>query len=168
MEPGAHPSVLQGVGDRHDGHALMMGHDGADDRDALVLRKARRSEIEGFVEAVATARSHGGEARVVRSRPLRVDHGRETRRIGRDHDVLGEAALQAETRNAKIGILVGEFRIAGVVGGFRDTPWNPERSPVGLLALHHQATGLLEQAAGGSPHDQRRHQVLEHGAGPGD
>ena len=44
----------------------------------------------------------------------------------------------------------------------------PERSPVGLLALHDQPIGLLEQAAGRRAHDQRRHQVLEHRARPGD
>ncbi len=35
VEARLHPAAGQGVGDRHDGHALVVGHEGADDRIAL-------------------------------------------------------------------------------------------------------------------------------------
>ena len=43
-------------------------------------------------------------------------------RIGRDDEIVAEAALEPEAGNAEIGILVGEFQIARVVGGFRNAP----------------------------------------------
>lgn len=37
-----------------------------------------------------------------------------------------------------------------------------------LLTPDHQAIGLFQQTAGGGAHDQRRHQIFEHGPRPRD
>ena len=79
-----------------------------------------------------------------------------------------EAALEAETRHAEVGVLVGELLVARVVGGFGDAPRHAEAGGVVDLPPHDQAVGLLEQAAERRAHDQRRHQILEHRARPRD
>ena len=168
MEALAHPAFVQGVRDGDDGHALVMRHEAAHDREPGVVGQPGPGEIHGLVEAIAAGRAHVGEAPVVAQRTGGIDHGGQARRVGRDHDVVRQAALEAQARHAEIGILVGEFHVAGVVGRLRDAPGNVQRLAIGLLALHHQPVGLLEQAAGRCAHHQRRHQVLEHGAGPGD
>ena len=157
MEPGAHLTIMQRVRDGNDGHALVMGHEIAYDRDGLVFRQSRTGEIEGFVETVAAQRTHLGQAGVVQLRTVWINHGRKTRCIGRDHHVFGEAAFKAETGYTEIGILVSEFQIAGVIGGLRNAPRNIQRPPVGLLAFYYQMIGLLKQAAERCAHHQRRH-----------
>src|SRR3546814_3157663 len=67
METIAHPGIVQSVRDGDDGHALVMGHETANDRDILIVRKPRASEIEGLVEAIAAASSHRIEAGIVLS-----------------------------------------------------------------------------------------------------
>jgi hypothetical protein len=158
----------QGVGDGHDGHALMMRHEGAHDRHGLVFRQPDRRIVQRLVEAVAAARAGRGQALEVARRGLRIDHGGKRRRVGRDDDVLPQAALETEARHAEIGILVGEFAVADVVGGFRDAPRHAERRPVVDLALHDQPAGLLDEASGRRPDDQRGHQILEHRSRPRD
>ena len=123
----AHRAVQQRVGDGDDGHALMVRHVGAHDRDVCALRQPARRVVERLVEAVAAARADAGEPREIARRRRRIDHGRERRRVGRDHGILAQAALQPEAGNAEIRVLVGELQVAGVVGGFRNAPGQAER-----------------------------------------
>ena len=58
VEAGAHPPVLQRVGDGDDRHALMMRHEVAHDRDVFAFGQPRAREVEGLVEAVAALRAH--------------------------------------------------------------------------------------------------------------
>ena len=55
VEARAHPAVLQRVGDGDDGHALVVRHEVAHDRDVLALGQPRAGEVERLVEAVAAA-----------------------------------------------------------------------------------------------------------------
>ena len=92
-----------------------MGHEAAHERKWLALGQARWSEIDGFVEAVATARPHRGKAGVVLPRAVRINHGRKPRGIGGDDQVLGQAPLQAEPRNTEVRILVGQLDVPRVI-----------------------------------------------------
>lgn len=108
-----------------------------------------------------------GKTAVIPPDAVRVHHGRKAGGVGRDDHILGKAPLQAEAGHAEVRILIREFQVAGAVGGFRDAPRHPPHPAIGLLALHHKTAGLLQQAADRGAHHQRRHQIFEHGAGPG-
>ena len=58
--------------------------------------------------------------------------------------------------------------VARIEGGFRNAPGRAETATVVHLLLHHQIVGLVENASLALLHDERRHQVFEHRAGPGD
>ena len=77
-------------------------------------------------------------------------------------------ALEAQARHAEVGILVGEFLVARVVGRFGDAPRHAEAVGVVDLPPHDQVVGLLDQAAERRAHDQRRHEILEHRSRPRD
>ena len=139
-----------------------MGHDTAHNGDVLIVGQARAGEVEGLKEAKAAARAHDGKPCEVENGSTWVNHRRKTGGVGRYHDILGKAALQAKTGHAEIGILIRELNVPGVVGGLRDAPGQSKRPSVSLLTLHNQAAGLLQQATGGRAHDQGRHKIFEH------
>ncbi len=168
VEAGAHRTLVERVGDRDHGHALVVGHEGANDGDRLALGKSRGRVVEGFVPAEAAAPAGVGESREVLNRGSWIHHRRERRRIGRDHHFLAEPALQAESRDPEIRVLVGELEIARVVPRFRDAPGNAAFGAVVPLPPHDQLAGLFEQASRRRAHHERRHQVLEHRARPRD
>ena len=82
------------------------------------------------------------------------------------HQVLAQAALQAQPGHAEGAVLVVHPRIDGVVAGFRDPPRHAALAAVFNLARHRRLAGLVEQRVVVARHDQHRHQVLEHRAAP--
>ena len=102
MEPGAHRPVHQGVGNRHNGHALMMRHIGPDDDHILAFRHAGRGIIERFVKSIAAQGAHAAQPHHVLAGRTRVNHGRERRGVGRNNSIVTQAALEAKFRHAKI------------------------------------------------------------------
>ena len=84
MEPRPQRALQQRVGDGDDRHALMMGHEGADDRDALPLRNARGRKVQSLVEAIAPLRPDSTQAIEIRQRRSRVNHGRQRGRVRRN------------------------------------------------------------------------------------
>ena len=97
---------------------------------------------------------------------LRLDHRREGGRVGGHHQLVGEAAFEAEARNTEGLVLVVAVAIDEVVGAFGDPPRHvPLRGVLGLAA-HGHAAGLVEERPGVALHQQQRHQVLEGGAAP--
>jgi hypothetical protein len=167
VEPRPHRAVQESVGDGDDRHALVVGHVSAHDRDVLPLGQARARVVQRLVEAVTAARADGGETGEVARCRARIDHGCERRRVGRDDGVLAETALQPEPGDAEVRVLIGVLEVAYVVGGLRDSPRRVERGAVAHLPADDEAARLLDQAAGRCAHHERRHQVLEHRARPG-
>ena len=145
-----------------------MRHEGADDRDALALREARRRVVQRLVEPVAALSADLGQTVEIGHRRPRIDHRGQSGCVGRDHPVFAETAFQPEARNAEIGILIGQLQIARVVGGFGYAPGQPKLRGVGDLTAHDQTVCLLEQASGRRSHDERGHQIFEHGSRPRD
>ncbi len=168
MEPRPHPPVVQHIRDRYDGHALVMGHIAVNNRDRLAVGYPRRGEVQRFVEAETPACAKGGESLVVVVRRARIEHRRQPRCIGRDHQVCRQSPLQPQSGHAEVGILVVHAEIAGVECGFRNTPRHTALTCVALLPHDHLSVGALEQAARGFFHDQCGHQVFEHRPGPRD
>ena len=135
---------------------------------ALAVRDPGRREVERLVEAVTAAGAEGLKALEVLRGGLRVDHARQSGGVGSDHGIVRQPPLQAEPRNAEVGVLVGELQVLGVVSGLRYAPRRPHRRSIFDLAADDQPIGLLEQALGRRPHDDGRHQVLEHRTRPRD
>ena len=153
VKPIAHHAVQQGVGDGDDGHALMMRHEGAHERKRVAFLHAGGREIQRLVETVAASCAHLSHAGIVGGGGGRVDHGGQAGRIRRDDAGFAQAALEAEAGDAEIGILIGEFEIARVVGRFRDAPGQAARGAIFDLPPYDQSVGLVEQAAERGAHN---------------
>ena len=168
MEAPAHGTVVQRVGDRDDGHALVMGHVGADDGNIAALGQTGLGIVQRVIPAVAAARADCGETGQVMQCGRRVHHRRERCCVRGDDGVVAQATLEPQVGNAKAAVLIGEFQVARIVRGFRRAPRNAARGTVFHLLIHDHVARLLQQAPRGGAHDQRRHQVFEHRPGPGD
>ena len=128
--------------------------------------RARR-KVERLIEPEPATAASGGKAGEVQGGRVRIDHGSERRRVGRDHDLVCQAAFQAKVRHAEVRVLIGIFQVADVIGGLPTRPRDAARLAELDLAAHRQPVGLVEQASGRRPHDQRWHQVFEHRTRPG-
>ncbi|EDT03388.1 hypothetical protein BamIOP4010DRAFT_3075 [Burkholderia ambifaria IOP40-10] len=168
VEEGANAPAQQRIGDRHDRHALVMRHERPHDGNRHAFRHARGRVVERFVEAEASARAGRAQPLEVARGGVRRDHRRERGRIGRDHQVLVEIALEPQLRHAEARILIGQLDVARVVRRFRHAPRQAQPVAIGDLATHHQVIGAREQAAVRRAHHQRRHQVFEHRSRPRD
>ena len=145
----------------------MMRHEGPHHHARDATREPRGSVVDGLIQAVAAVQSVRGEPLQVPARLLGRHHQRQRRGVGGNDDVLGQAALEPEAGHAKGPVLVIEMSVHGVVAGFRDSPGKPAHSPVLDLPPHGRGVGLVEQRVFVGRHDQQRHEVLEHGAAPG-
>ena len=161
-------AVVNHVPQGDDGHSLVVGHVGPDHGHPVALRQPRRRVVEGLVEAVRAPGPGLLEADEVLHRVLWVDHGREGGGVGRDDHVLAEPPLESQTGNAEIRVLIRQVHVANVVGRLGDPPRDLAVLAVPDLIPHHQPAGEVEQAVGGLPHHEQRHQVLEHRPRPGD
>ena len=81
--------------------------------------------------------------------------------------VGGQAALEAKAGHAERPVLIVAVAIGKRVGRLRDPPRHVALPTVLDLASDAGAAALVEQRAGEVPHQQLRHQVLEHRAAPG-
>jgi hypothetical protein len=164
VKASAHLAVEQDVRDSHDRHALMMCHVCPNDGNLRTVRQSRAGVIERLMITISATRADGGEPLEIAHRAFGIDHGRKRRGVGRDDGVLAQATFESQTGDTEIRILISEFEVARVVGGFGDPPGHTEFGTIGDLPLDDQPAGLLQQAAGRRAHDQRRHEVFEHGA----
>ena len=87
MEAFTHLSVMKGIGNRHDAHALMVGHETAHDGKRLACLEARGREIECLIESMATQCAQLSKAREIAMRGEGLDHRGQPGRVGRDDQV---------------------------------------------------------------------------------
>lgn len=134
----------------------------------LAVRHACRREVHRIVETILAKRAKLAQLVEVFQCTVRVILAGEDRGVRRDHRILAEAALEAKRRYAEVGVLVVHVVIAGVECRFGNAPRRAETAAVVHLFLDDQIVGLIEDAALTLLHDQRRHQIFEHRARPGD
>ena len=144
-----------------------MRHERSDGDARLVRRQTRGRVIDRFVETVSALASLGREPLQIFTRFPRRDHQRHRGGVGRDHQVLGQAPFQAQTRHAKGAVLIVQMDIGPVVAGFGDAPRHAARFPVLDLLLDGRFAGVIEQGVFIVRHHQQRHQILEHRPAPG-
>ena len=162
-----HRPVQQQIGQCQQAHALVMGHERAQQRARLPAPLAGRRVVDGLEEAEPAQRPFGGEALQIQAGRLGRHHQRHHRGIGRDHQILGQAALESQARHAEGAVLVIELGVDRVVAGFRHAPGHAALLAVLDLSRHRRLAGLVEQRVLVARHHQQRHQVLEHRAAPG-
>ncbi len=166
MKTVLHDAGMEQVVEGEQTHALMMHHEGANQNAAFALRRAGAREINGFVEAVTAARADALQALEVRYRRDGIDQQRQRRRIGSDHQVIVQPALQSQPRHAERLILIGFSGVQRGVGGFGNAPGNAALPAISHLARDGGAAGVIEQRVFVGARQQQRHQVFKHGAAP--
>ena len=166
FESPLHWPVEQGVADGEQAHALVVRHEGTDDRARLAAWQAGRRVVHGFVHAVAALHALRREPRQVFASRVRGHHQRQRTRVRGDDHVFGKPPLQTQSRYTKGAVLVGEVHIHRVVARFGNTPGNATLVAVFDLPMHCRPASLVEQRALEGRHHQHRHQVLEHRTAP--
>ena len=126
----------------------MVCHVSAHEAGVVAFRETGDRVVERLVESVSPAGAEGGEPREVLGRRGGVDHRRQGGRVGRDHQVLAEAALQPQARNAEVRVLIRQLEVTRVEGGFGDAPGYTARRAIAHVAADDEAIGLLEEAPG--------------------
>ncbi len=164
--PALRHAPTQHVGQRHDGHALVVGHVGAHRRAGAALRLARGGEIERLDEPVSTACREAGEVAHVLAGQARIDQRGQRGGVGRDHLLGQRRAAQRQPGHALRRVLVGQRVIAPGVGTLGHSPGHGLSLRMRDLLHERRTASLAQHAAVGLGHEQRGHEVLEHRARP--
>ncbi len=144
-----------------------MSHERSHDRARLAARNPGRSEIDRLVKAIRPHVSGGFHAPQIFAGLAGCNDKGQHRRVGRNDQILGQAAFESQARHAERAVLVTEVRIRDIVAALGHAPGNAALDAVLDLPIHGSFAGLVEQCPIVSRHYQRRHQVLEHRAAPG-
>ncbi len=96
VKTGAHRAVVEHVGERDQGHALVVRHVRADDGHLLAFGKPGRRVVQRLVPAVAAGRAFTRQMREVLHRRFGRDHRGERRRVRGHHGVVAETTLESE------------------------------------------------------------------------
>ena len=166
LEAALHRLVEQQIGQRQQAHALVVRHVRAHDRAGLAARQARRRVVDRLVVTEGAGQALVGQALQVLDGGSRFDHQRHHAGVRRHHQVLGQAALEAQTRHAEGAVLVVQVGVGGVVARLGHAPRHTALAPIADLAVDGREHGLVQQRVVVARHHQHRHQVLEHRAAP--
>ena len=93
MKASSRRSAQKSVRDSDQAHPLMVRHIGSYYGNTLAFRNTPRRLVQGFIPTVLATTAYFGQTGEIPHRGGRFDHGSKRRRIGRDDDVLAEAAL---------------------------------------------------------------------------
>ena len=104
----------------------------------------------------------------LRKASIGVDAQRKAGRIRRDDGTRDSVPLERDGRNAEGLIVVVAFLVFLSIAGFRDAPRNAALPREGALDFDHSAERARDKRVRVAAHPERGHQVLEHGARPGD
>ena len=155
--------IVQGGED----HALVMGHERAHGSATPATGNPLGGEVRRFVEPVAADQAEALQAQQIVQRGRRIDRQGQRRRVGRHHQIARLLAAQAQCGHPECPVAVAVFGIARGEGRFGDAPGHALVAAMLALHLDGGAFALPEQRAGMAGQQQRRHQVLEHRAIPG-
>ena len=159
-------AAQQQVGQCHDRHALVVGHQRGHRRDHVGAGLAGHGEVKRLDEAAAAAGAQRGQRVEVAAGAVRRNLRRQRGGVGRDHQLVGRCAAQRQPRHTLRRVLVGQRLVTPGVGRFGDAPGQFQRpGEVDLLAQRGVA-GIGQHAAGRLGQHQRGHQVLKHRARP--
>ena len=154
------------IHNRREDHSLMVRHIGFHRHELLSARQARLREVKRIPEAVTTDGTQFSQSAKVfdRSAGLRAECKR--RRIGRDDQIFGQPAPDAQTGNTECAVLIVVGGIRDPEGGFRDTPRHTALRRIRTLIVDGRYLALTQQCVAVAGKKDRRHQVFEHRSVP--
>ena len=161
-----HPVAGDGIGNRDQRHAGMMGEEGRHHHALARLAGLRAGTaavgvVDRLVEPVVAEQPRGGQPAQVTRAPGRIHEHRQRGGVRRDHQLVTEPALQAEAGHAEGLVLIIPVAIHGGVGRFGNAPRRAAGGAVVDLPPHRHPARRIEQRGGIAAHQQQRHQVLE-------
>ncbi len=170
-----HAVAGQRVGDGRQGHPLVVREvrphqspsEAEPGRSRLGLLRVTGRVVDGLEVAVRSEEPLARQAAQVLGRGGGVDERGERGRVGRDHQLVAQAPLQAQPRDAERLVLVVAVVIDEVVGALGDPPGHAALGRVVPLPAHRHPATLVEQRVGVAAHQQQRHEVLEERGAPG-
>ena len=147
MEAPHHRCAEHGVRQRDQAHALMMREEGTDLMNTgtvghgftVCRRGLARCVVERLLESELPRGALAREPAEVHGGGGGIDQRGERRRIGRNHQLLGQPALEPQARNAEGLVLVAAMRIHDVVSGLRDAPRHALATSVQDLRANRRA-----------------------------
>ena len=164
--PALRRPVHQNMGQGHDGHALVVGHERAHRYIGLCAGAPWHRVVQRLDEPVAAACTEFFQrGKVLRCRVGR-NQGGQGRGVGCDHQFVGGSPAQCQSGHALRGILVSQGVVAGGVGRLRNAPRHALLAGKGHLLAQRCMAGIRQDAAMGFRQHQGGHQVFEHGPGP--
>src|SRR5215467_11248142 len=122
MEAFFHAVVLENTAERHQAHALMVGHVGANQYMLLTLRHSCTCVVNRLVETIRSECPFICQTPHVLDCRAWIDLSCQDRRVRCNHEVFNQSTLKAQPGNAKRPVLVIEVEITDVVSGFRNSP----------------------------------------------
>ncbi len=167
VKPGPHHPIEKNVGQRHEGHPLVMRHERPHHNHFFVVRKTRGCVIQRIVETEPPIGPLFHQAAEIVRGFERIHHRGQSGGVRGDHQILRKPPLQAKPGNAKGGVLVRKVKVLRVEGGLGNAPGDMALFSVGDLTVNNGAAGMAYQAPRGGLHDEGRHQVFEHRSRPG-
>ncbi|MBF8260466.1 MAG: hypothetical protein HW377_2840, partial [Actinobacteria bacterium] len=166
LEPLLHRTVEEQGIQGEEAHALVMGHEGPDDRARLPATLPGRGVVDRLEKSVFPEELLVPEPLQIPARLLGGHHQRESGRIRRYDQVRPQPALEPEAGHSERAVLVVETDVDHVVAGFRHPPRHVALLPVLDLPHHRRLAGPVEQRVLVRRHHQERHEVLEHRPAP--
>ena len=166
--PALRHAAHEHIGQRHDSHALVVGHVSADQREFLAMGLAFGREVQRLVKAVAAARRQCSQrAKVVAGRTC-VHQCGQRRGIRGNHQLAHGREAQCQSGHTLRGILVCQRVIAPGIGAFGNAPGHVL---VEALHIRHMFTQgrtpcLAQGTVEGLGDHQGGHEVLEHRTRP--
>ena len=159
-------AVEQHIGQRHNAHALVVGHEGAHPGDPVHACLAGRREVQRLDQPIHAAPLHGLNAAQVGDGLMRHQLSRQHGGIGRNHQFILWRAPQGQSGHALWRVLVGQRVVAGGISRLRHAPGRVLLSRIGHLLQHRRVARAVQQTAMRLVQHQRGHQVLEHRTRP--
>jgi len=127
---------MEKIGQGEERHPLVMRHIRLDYNPAFPLPLRLPTEIHGLVIAVISEQPLFGHS-------LQIQHGLnrrqiqcQQRRVGSDHQLFFQSALQAERRHPERLVLKGFFQVEVGKSGFGNTPRHTPHAAIGDLDRH--------------------------------
>ena len=161
-ETADHAVILQRVVRSQQAHGQVVDHKGTHHPHRF---SPLRGEVHRLVKAADPLRPQGPEPPQVFHRgPGNPAQGQE-RGIGGDHPLPIHSPFQGQGLDALGLVDIMHPRIHTCAGALRAAPYSPYRRPA--LHLRTETPALPEQGTGPCGQEEFRHEVLEHGAGPG-
>ena len=158
--------AMDKVDEREESHSLMMGHIRPYDQPALAPATWHTGEVHRFVVAVVVQKPQLGQSSQILHALSRRNVHREKRCVGRDDDILLQAALQSELRHAECLVLICLVDVQISKGGFRDPPRHMTLATVGDVDRHRFLRRFVKERVGMSSTGIQGHQIFEHGPRP--